>query len=164
MLVRGPEQQPRSTNRLNTHNRQFICGTRRVTLRGHISDEPTSNACTSMRRASFTSVVLISVLAGSSFDCVTRWVRERNGCGDRGTAPACGSKVVRSRSACGATIGSPRRLCPLRSFSQSQIAEFHRFEIPSPARVIRELPPTPRRVAIMSSIGPPETDRGPPNV
>lgn len=121
-----------------------------------------------MRRASATSVLLILAFATSASACVTGWRSQpKASCQRPSTGKTCsrkqpGTKVARG-SACGHVLKSPSGQCSLRSFAQLQAAELHRFEIPTPLRQAAGQVTLPfNSVIVVSSIGSPETDRGPP--
>jgi len=119
-------------------------------------------------RTSITSGLLILVLATSAFGCATGWSSKPGTlCPSPGTRKAClrkkpGTRAARG-SACGHTLKSLPGQCSLRSFTQFQFAELHRFEIPSPLRHAGgKVSPPLNSVIIVSSIGSTETDRLPP--
>lgn len=121
-----------------------------------------------MRRASITSGLLILVLTTSAFGCVTGWSSKSGTlCPRPRTRKACvwkklGTTAARG-SACDHTLKSLPGQCSLRSLAQFQFAELQRFEIASPLRHASSKVSLPlNSVTIVSSIGSPETDRGPP--
>jgi hypothetical protein len=122
----------------------------------------------SVRRMSITSGLLILVLGTSVFGCATGWSSKPGTlCPRLGTRQVCAGKkpgtTAARGSACGHTLKSLPGQCSLRSFAQVQFAELHRFEIPSPLRYADgKVPPPFNSVITVSSIGSPETDRGPP--
>jgi hypothetical protein len=64
---------------------------------------------------------------------------------------------------CGHILKSLPGNCGLRNFVQFQFVEFHNFEISAPLRATSDNISAPLDSAIIvSSIGSPETDRGPP--
>ncbi len=129
----------------------------------------TSKGIDPVRCASITSGLLILVFAASAFGCATGWNSESATlCPHPSTRPACVPKKPGTRaaggSACGRTLKSLPGQCSLRTFTQFQFAELHRFEIPSPLRHAGgKVSPSSNSVIIVSSIGSPETDRGPPS-
>lgn len=121
-----------------------------------------------MRRTSITSVLLILVLATSASACVvgsgsqlaTSCHRPRTGevCAreKRGTTTAGGI-------ACGGVLKSLPGRCGLRGFVQFQFVAFHTFEISTPLlRTTGNISAPLDSAIIVSSVGSPETDRGPP--
>jgi hypothetical protein len=119
-------------------------------------------------RTSITSGLLILVFATSASGCATGWSSKPEAlCPRPSTRHACVRKKPGTRAArepgCGPTLKAPPGQCSLRSFAQFQFAELHRFEIPSPLRYVGGKVSAPfNSVIIVSSIGSPETDRGPP--
>jgi hypothetical protein len=121
-----------------------------------------------VRRTSITSGLLILVLTTSAFGCATGWSsKPETLCPRPSTRQACvrkkpGTTAARG-SACGHTLKSLPGQCSLRSLAQFQFAGLHGFEIPSPLRHAGGKVSLPfNSVIIVSSIGSPETDRGPP--
>lgn len=121
-----------------------------------------------VRRTSITSGLLILVFATSAFGCATGWSSKPGiFCPRPSTRQVCvrknpGTTVARG-SACSHILKSLPGRCSLRSLAQFQFAELHRFEIPSPLRHAGGKVSLPfNSVIIVSSIGSPETDRGPP--
>ena len=121
-----------------------------------------------MPRTSITSGLLILVFTTSAFGCATGWGSAPVTFGPRpDTRQACVPKkpgiTAAKGSACGHTVKSLPSQCSLSSLAQFQFAELHRFEIPSPLRHVGGKVSSPfHSVIIVSSIGSPETDRGPP--
>ena len=118
-----------------------------------------------MRRASITSVLLIVVLASSASACVAgsgnpslaACSRDR-----RISAPA--KPKVAVRSTCGHDLRSLPGRCGMRTFVQFQFVALHTEEIVSPlTRPAGRILLPSDSVILISSIGSPETDRGPPN-
>jgi hypothetical protein len=61
-------------------------------------------------------------------------------------------------------VKSSRGHCSLRSLAQFHFAEFRRFEISRPLQRVGGKPsPGSNSRIVLSSIGSPETDRGPPH-
>jgi hypothetical protein len=122
-----------------------------------------------VRRASITSGFLILVLATSAFGCATGWISKPGTfCSRPSTRRACVGKrpstTAARGSACGHTLKSSSGQCSLRSFAQSQFAELHRFEIPSPLRRAGgKASPSFKSAIIEWPVGSPETDRDPPS-
>jgi hypothetical protein len=120
-----------------------------------------------MRCASITCVLLIAVLATSASVCASGWDSQYARFCPRGHGCA-GKKLVYATAAvgpasCGHVLTSLPGKCTVRSFGQFQSAVPHIFEssIPLPLKGGNTAPPSEPRI-IISSIGSPETDRGPP--
>jgi hypothetical protein len=121
-----------------------------------------------MRRASITSVLLILALGTSASACVAGWGSQ--------SAPSCvrpNARQARARTkpsistavgtTCGHSLKSLPGNCGLRNFVQFQFVTFHKFEVHTPLRPTCGNISAPLDSAIIvSSIGSPETDRGPP--
>jgi hypothetical protein len=113
-----------------------------------------------MRRTPLTAVLVIATLAGVSPACVAGW-------GAQGTSP-CRATADRAHTT-SKTAASCRRIvkpesakCGLRTFIQFQIAQFHSSGFSNPLIPVNEYVPAENPRIIVTSIGPPETDRGPP--
>jgi hypothetical protein len=127
----------------------------------------TSKEIDPMRRTSLTSGLLILILATSAFGCTAGWgYSATTFCPRPGARQSCavakrGTTVARG-AVCGHTAKSLHGGCSLRSLAQLQFVEIHRFEIPGllPQTGSRLLPSLKTRS--VSSVGSPETDRGPP--
>jgi hypothetical protein len=66
-------------------------------------------------------------------------------------------------SVCGDVVKSMPGHCSLRSLLRFQFPAFQRFEVSTPLRRTAEIISAPRGASIIAtSIGSPETDRGPP--
>jgi hypothetical protein len=121
-----------------------------------------------MRRASLISACLILMFAGSVFGCVAGFGEERAPrCSESGKDRMCARKQAGSTAMSGSAwreiMKSPPSQCSLRSLTQGQVAEFSRFEIPTPLRMTKgRSTAQPKSLLIIASIGSPETDRGPP--
>jgi hypothetical protein len=129
--------------------------------------------CTSnrhlMRRHCVTSVLLMVVLAVSTSACAM------DRCSGRASfcaAPRVGRDCARSkidtaantRKACQPVVQSMPASCSLRSLGQFQFLAFDRCEICAPLRSVGGMTlARPDSRIIVSSIGSPETDRGPPS-
>lgn len=111
-------------------------------------------------RRSITSVLLIVAMATSASACVAGWCSQlETSCRPAGVRKAC----AREKPACGPLIKSLPGKCGLRSFLQFHFAAFFTFEISTPFRCASSTISVPSdSVIIASSIGTPETDRGPP--
>ena len=120
-----------------------------------------------MRHASITSVLLIVVLATSASACV-------GGSGNPSLA-ACSRdqrisahrkpcRTVAVRSTCGHDLRSLPGRCGMRTFVQFQFVALHTLDIVSTLmRPAGRISIPSDFVILISSIGSPETDRGPPN-
>lgn len=121
-----------------------------------------------LRRASFTSVLMILVLVTSASACVAGWGGQpASPCSRPSTRQICArTKIGKSsslRAPCVHILKAPPGQCGLRGFGQFQFLAFHTFEIRTPFQ------PTSHKVSVpldsafvVTSIGSPETDRGPP--
>jgi hypothetical protein len=121
-----------------------------------------------MRPASATSVLLILTLATSASACVTGWgFQPATSCQRPTTRKPCshkepGTKAARG-PACGRVLKSLTGQCSLRSLAKFQFAGLHRFELSTPLRrAAGKITPPFNSATTVSSIGSPETDRGPP--
>lgn len=122
-----------------------------------------------MRRNPITFGLLILALATSASACVAELgVQPPNSCPTPRFLQAYVRKQLSCKvvvePACGHRLKSLPANCGMRSFVQFQVAEFSRFELPAPLR------PVPGNISmpivsaiVLSSIGSPHTDRGPPN-
>lgn len=120
-----------------------------------------------VRRAPITSALLIVVVVTSASACVA-------GCGSP-TEFSCARASIRrafsekkarattNSSACGDVLKAQPGRCGMRSFIPFQFAALPAFEMSSPLlRTNRNIPVPLDSVILVSSIGSPETDRGPP--
>jgi hypothetical protein len=122
-----------------------------------------------MRRASITSALLIAVLAASASGCVAGWgTLQPTSCSYPRVLDRCERTNARgaagaASNACGHTLRSLPARCGLRSFLSLQFVALRSIEIVTPLEVAaRSISgPTDSKI-IVSSIGSPETDRGPP--
>jgi hypothetical protein len=123
-----------------------------------------------VRCAYLTSSLLILVLATSGSGCVM-------GCGAEVWQPLLRLNVQRGHvqnmpggaliaaSQCGDTVKRLRGHCTLRSVTQLQFAELRRLELVTPLwNAAGNIPFPFNSATIISSIGSPQTDRGPPRV
>jgi hypothetical protein len=120
-----------------------------------------------VRRTSITSVLLILVFATSASACVAEWGSQpATSCPHSSTRRVCVREKPGTAMAfglCGHVLKSVPGKCGLRSFVQFQFVAFHKFEISAPLRRVAGNISAPFDSAIIvSSIGSPETDRGPP--
>lgn len=120
-----------------------------------------------MRRASITSVLLIVVLATSASACVAGSGNRSlaaYSCNRRISAHTKACRTVAIRSTCGHDLRSLPGRCGVRTFLQLQFVALHTLEIVSPlTRPTDRISVPSDPVTLISSIGSPETDRGPPN-
>jgi hypothetical protein len=120
-----------------------------------------------MRRSSITSVLLIVVLAASASACVAGSGNPSLAACSRNpgiTARTKAAKTVAVRSTCGHDLRSLPGRCGMRTFVQLHSVALQTAEIVSPlARPAGRISVLFDSVILVSSIGSPETDRGPPN-
>jgi hypothetical protein len=120
-----------------------------------------------VRRTSITAVLLILVLVTSVSACVAGWGSQiapscaRTNSRRAGTRKVPRTPTIRGR-ACGDVLKSLPARCGMRSFIQFQIVPLAVFEIAAPIKRTASNPVPFDSVIVVSSIGPPETDRGPP--
>jgi len=121
-----------------------------------------------VERISITSCLLIPVLFTSTLGCVTgRAGKTPNLCSTRSAHHACQkTKHLVGNThgpSCGETLSGLPAPCNLHGFVQSQMAVLPNLELPSPAQhPTGEVSLPSRAIFIFSSIGSPQTDRGPP--
>ena len=109
-----------------------------------------------MRSHPAIAALLIMVLAASALGCVAGWATAAH---DRCAPDLC----VRRTAACGAAVQATPGHCGMRTFVQFHFVPFQRFEIAAPLRLAGSIPGPRPRTLVLSSIGSPQTDRGPPN-
>jgi hypothetical protein len=125
-----------------------------------------------MRRTSIISALLILILQASVSVCMAGWgIPATNSCPQRGSRQSCVRKksgVETPRPACehvpcGRVLRSLPDRCGIRSFVQFQAVAFRADQISTPHQFMftNIAAPIDSRI-IVSSIGSPETDRGPP--
>jgi len=123
------------------------------------------NGCL-VRRNSLTSALLILVLVTSASACVAGSCQPTLSCAGAGGRRNCPSKKMGTatarESACGRIVQSTPGQCSLRSLVQLQFPAFHKFEISAPFRLAAHVSAPLDTVIAVSSVGSPETDRGPP--
>jgi len=121
-----------------------------------------------MRRHCLTSALLVLALAASASACAMDWCSgPRSFCAGLGVRRDCAWNKIGTAAnggkACLPAAKSTPTACSLRSFVQFQFVAFDRCEtwtsLPSVAGKILARPDS--RI-VVSSIGSPETDRGPP--
>jgi len=137
-------------------------------LRRETFQAPARQTAYPVRRTSITSVLLIVVLATSASACVAGLgSRPGTSCRPRDARRACAQKKPGTATAihfgCDLLLKSPPGQCGMRSFTQFQLVAFHAFEISTPLRRATSRISAPLdSLIVVSSIGPPEADRGPP--
>jgi hypothetical protein len=108
-----------------------------------------------------TSALLILVFSTSAFACASGWSGTSDGlCSAPRTRRAC---AIKAGSTCGRSFQSQHDKCSLRSFSQLRTAVLQKFQMSGPllhAAGKASRPADP--LLTLLSIGPSETDRGPP--
>jgi hypothetical protein len=120
-------------------------------------------------RKSITSALLMVVFSTSAFVCASGWSSTpEDRCPTTSARNICRKKSPGIRvgrvSACGNFFRSQPAQCSLRSFAQFRSAAIHRFEMPAPLLdAAGKLPWPANSILTLSSIGPSETDRGPPH-
>jgi len=120
-----------------------------------------------MRRTAIISVLLSLVIAGSASACVGGWgSQSAHSCLSASTRRTCVRNEHRTatmRPACGDVLKSQPGRCGMRSFIQFQFVTLHASEISAPLQHAAGSISVPfdSRI-VVSSIGSPETDRGPP--
>jgi hypothetical protein len=121
-----------------------------------------------VRRTSIISALLVVVLVMSASACVAGWGNPpATSCSHASTRRVCAREKAGIKTAVGAACGhilkSLSGWCGIRSFAQSQFVAFRAFKIASPVLRASGGVSAPFGPAIIvSSIGSPETDRGPP--
>jgi hypothetical protein len=119
-----------------------------------------------MRRGSIISGLMIPVLATSALGCASGWVGKAGTfCSRPSTRRTCAGRKPGTTAAEGRSCGHTLKSSPgrLRSLAQFQLAEHRRFELASPPQQARsKASPSSNSAIVVSSIGSPETDRGPP--
>jgi hypothetical protein len=122
-----------------------------------------------VRRVSITSVLLILALIASSSSCVVGWCSQRTvSCSHSIVLKSCARKnhdVAKARGAeCGRDLEPSPGICRIRGFVQPKFATFHGVEISIPLRCVAGKVSAPSDFpVVVSSVGSPETDRGPPH-
>jgi len=121
-----------------------------------------------VRYSHITASFLILLFATSAFGCATGAGSEPLGsCHRPRVEQAClhsySSVTVAKASGCRDRLKSSLGQCSLRSLAQFQFAELRSLDTPSPPQLaIGKTSPLFNSNIIVSSIGSPETDRGPP--
>ncbi|HEX3966767.1 MAG TPA: hypothetical protein VHW70_02265 [Edaphobacter sp.] len=124
-----------------------------------------------MRRVSIISAFLAVMIAISTFGCATGMTAAsssaKNSCSHPGARAACARKrsgaSTAQDSACIHTLKSQQGQCSLRDLAQFQFAELRGFAIASPfSNPHGNASPSSDSTILVSSIGSPQTDRGPP--
>lgn len=118
-----------------------------------------------MRRNIAISWLLILALAASASGCVAGWGGQSTP--STSQQPCAGEKWVSTAPAvdpCRHVLKSLPGRCGLRGFVLFQFVAIKPFQILAPLQLIASNVSTPLdSVIIVSSVGPPETDRGPPS-
>ena len=112
------------------------------------------------------SALLVVVLSTSASGCVLGWASQPTYCLSSANQ-SCTSRslrtTIRRSPGCGLALKARPAGCSLRSFLKFQFVAFDRFEISTPLRCIPgKVSALPDSAMIVSSIGSPQTDRGPP--
>ena len=159
----------------------------RATLGKLVTFEQFAGLTTSLRQKTFTAALLILLIAGLAPACVAGWNGEAvGGCRESTAAEQNrlprllakgarkhGTPAVRKKADdrctraknCGAQLRAQASHCGLRSFVQLQLAELRLApsEPPKP-RVHGKVAVQPAVTVPLSSIGSPQSDRGPPSL
>jgi hypothetical protein len=121
-----------------------------------------------MRRIHVMAALLVLLLTTSASVCITGWTDEPSPVCHHQTAHHTYAGAKRSTAkevahlACSGSLKSPAR-CGIRGFDQLQFAEFGPRLCSSPLLIPTDTIAAPAYTKIViSSIGSPETDRGPP--
>jgi hypothetical protein len=119
-----------------------------------------------MRRTSVTSALLIAVLATAGSACASGW-----GSPFAGSCPHTRKECAHKKSATEKVVALPcahvltplSAKCSVRSFAHFRFIAFHTVETSIPLQLAaRSIAPPSNARIIVSSVGSPETDRGPP--
>jgi hypothetical protein len=121
-----------------------------------------------MRRASITSVLLSVVLTTSVSACAEGWCGQTgNSSGRSGARKACAQKKAASAAAkhgpCGPVLKAKPGRCGMRGFVPFPFVALRAFEISTPLSAVSRFATPFDSPIIISSIGSPEADRGPPS-
>jgi hypothetical protein len=116
-----------------------------------------------MPRNTIISALLIVTLATSASACVEGVGSSSPGLCAKSSRPSCGRnlKAVGVRR-CNPGLKSVPAHCEIRGLVQFHLVAFTKFEVPSPLRIVSRIFVLSRQGPGVSSIGSPETDRGPP--
>lgn len=121
-----------------------------------------------MRRPFITSALLILVLVPSASACVAGCgIQAEASCSDTARRHACRRKepgiAITKHSRCSPVVKSLPSTCGMRSFVPFQFVSLHAADTSVPLQYAAGHISLPMdSVIIISSIGSPETDRGPP--
>jgi hypothetical protein len=123
-----------------------------------------------MRRAPLTAVLLIAIFTASASACVSAWgsnsTASPTSCHRQNAGRSCAHKrmagVTAKRASCPHDVKSQPAKCSLRSFLHLQFVMPQAAAISIPYRRLAAVNAPRDAVIIVSSIGSPETDRGPP--
>jgi hypothetical protein len=119
-----------------------------------------------MRRASLIAALLIVSLANTASACVIGpSVSPAASCRRAKSGKPCAQKIVQStNSPCDHVVKSVPAQCSLRGLLQFQLLQFRAFDISVPLlKTAENLSLPPDSTFRFTSIGSPETDRGPPH-
>lgn len=120
-----------------------------------------------MRRNAIILGILIPALASSAFCCISLGASQpADACTRRMTHPLCSHGEPETLSVaspwCGRRIESPQAACAVRGFIQLQFVEIRTCENPAPPQLVGVFSPRVITSPTKTSVGSPETDRGPP--
>jgi len=115
-----------------------------------------------VRRNSIISAILIATMAASASACVEGAGTSSSTACARSSRPSC-ERTLHATNKCNPVLKSIPEHCDICGLVQFHVVAFAKFEVSSPLRVVSgrvllQSRPGPR----ISSIGSPETDRGPP--
>jgi len=115
-----------------------------------------------MCRNGIISALLIVTMVASASACVEGAGSSSSKTCVRPLGPSCG-KLLHARNRCNPAMKSVPAHCDIRGLVQFHVVSFAKFEVSSPLRVVSGRVLLPSRLDVrISSIGSPETDRGPP--
>jgi hypothetical protein len=114
-------------------------------------------------RACIVAVLLILTLGSSASVCVVgSGDTSSKSCARSKSDPGCARKSLNAAQ-CGKRLNAPRSNCGIRGLAQFHFFAFPQLETGAPLRILRGRVSIPSGTAPrVSSIGSPETDRGPP--
>jgi len=115
-----------------------------------------------LTRNSIISALLIVSLTMSASACVKGAESSFNGC-VRSARQSCERLHATNARRCSPRLKAVPARCDIRGLVQFHVVAFTKFEVPSPMRLMTAQVPVPSGPALrLSSIGSPESDRGPP--
>jgi hypothetical protein len=114
-----------------------------------------------------TSIIFVLILVLATSACVTGWgSQQTDSCVHPSARQCCGRKSSRIATgvgvACRPVLKALPDKCSMRSFIPFQFVALHATQASAPLQPAGYISPAFDSVIIFSSIGPPETDRGPP--